>query len=353
MREPIRLGLVGMGRAGWGMHIPEISGKKDMFKVVAACDAIPDRNQRAQDELGCKVYSSISDLVKDPDVEMVDIATRSCDHYSHACIALEAGKDVFLEKPACVNYEQFADLMKRANGEGQPRLFFRQNRRFEKGFEAMNEIVKSGILGDVFELCLTQFGYERRDDWQTLTKYGGGQLRNWGPHLIDHALQMLDSPIVSVNTNRIQGAAGGDAEDHFSLTVTGENGRFATVAISGTAALNKGRVYTAYGSKGAAVMNGNKIHLRYIDPEQVLPAVESKEETPGGFFGSTGTFKAKVDPVWIEKDIEAHGEDLSIIWNYLYEAYREGKPFPVKDEEVLDLMWVIGQAQTVDVKKFN
>ena len=38
MAEPIRLGLVGVGRAGWGMHCEEIEDKKDMFRIAAACD---------------------------------------------------------------------------------------------------------------------------------------------------------------------------------------------------------------------------------------------------------------------------------------------------------------------------
>ncbi len=345
MSNPIRIGLVGLGRAGMGMHLPEIAGKTDKFQVVAACDIIEERNAKAAETLGCRTYTDIRELVKDPDVELVDIATRSIDHYDHACIALAAGKDVFLEKPACVTYEQFADLLTRANGEGQPKLYFRQNRRFETGFGTMRDIIKSGILGDVFELRLTQFGFERRDDWQTLSKYGGGQMRNWGPHLIDHALQLLDSPIADIHANRIQGAAGGDCEDHFSLSITGENGRYATVSISGSAALDQGRNYTAYGSRGAAYMHNNTIHLRYIDPEQELPPVESSEATPGAFFGATGTFKAAVDPIWLEKDVTAPGEDLRQIWDCLYETYRNGAPFPIKTEEVDALMQVIGKAQ--------
>ncbi len=342
MSNPIKVGLVGLGRAGWGMHVPETAGKADKFQFVAACDIIEERNEKAREKFGCRTYTDIRELVRDPEVELVDIATRSIDHYDHACIALAAGKDVFLEKPACVTYEQFKDLLTRANGEGQPKLYFRQNRRFETGFGTMRDIIASGILGNVFELRLTQFGYERRDDWQTLTKYGGGQLRNWGPHLIDHALQLLGSPIADIHAHRIQGAAGGDAEDHFAVTITGENGRYATVSISGSAALDQGRNYVAYGSRGSAVMRGNQIHLRYINPDQVLPPVESSEATPGSFFGATGTFKAAVTPDWIEKDITAPGEDLSQIWDCLYETYRNGADFPIKVSEVEALMQVIG-----------
>ena len=61
------------------------------------------------------------------------------------------------------------------------KLHVRHNRRFE-GLHAYQEIIKSGILGDVFEIKLRRNNYQRRDDWQTLMKYGGGQLLIWVPY---------------------------------------------------------------------------------------------------------------------------------------------------------------------------
>ncbi len=352
MKNPIKIGIVGLGRAGWGMHVPELSDKQDMFKITAVCDVLPERNEKAKAQFGCNTYDSVEDLVKDPEVELVDIATRSCDHYKHACIALDAGKDVFLEKPACVNYEQFADLMQRSNRPGKPRLFFRQNRRFELGFMELKNIIESGILGDVFELRLVNYGFEHRDDWQTISKYGGGQMNNWGPHLIDHALQLMGCPVVNVSSNRIHAAAGGDCEDHFTITMTGENGRYATVSISGSTALNDGRNYTVYGNRGAAVMENNIIKLRYIDPEQIIDPVISSEATPGSMFGTTGTYEVAVQPKWIEKEVVTSGEDLSVIWVHLYETYRNNVPFPVKTEEVDALMQVISKAKQNEIIRF-
>ncbi len=345
MSNPIRVGIVGLGRAGWGMHVNELAGKEDMFRIVAACDVIPLRNDLIGDRLGCRTYAAIDELLADEEIELVDIATRSCDHYEHACKALAAGKDVVLEKPACTSLEQFEDLLARANRPGGPRLFFRQNRRFETGFQELRRMIDEGLLGHVFELRLSEYEYQRRDDWQTLSKYGGGQMNNWGPHLIDHALQMLGAPVSRVSANRIHAAAGGDCEDHFSIQITGENGRYATVSVSGSVALDSGRTYTVYGSRGSAVMRGQSIHARYIDPAQILPPVVSDEATPGNSFGSTGTFEAATEPVWIERDIVAGGEDLSQFWVYLYETYRNGQPFPIKNEEVAALMRVIAAAK--------
>ncbi len=345
MNNPIKMAIVGLGRAGWGMHLAEIADKTEMFEIVACCDIIPERNEKMKERFGCRTYTSIEELVKDTEIELVDIATRSCDHYAHAKIALTAGKDVLLEKPACVNIVQLNGLLEMANKPGMPRLFFRQNRRFEEGFKEIERIINSGIIGNVFELRLSQSGYDRRDDWQTLSKYSGGQMLNWGPHLIDHALQLIASPVARVNTNSILGAAAGDCEDHFSLNITGQNGRFATVTISGSDANDSGRTYTAIGSKGTVTVHNGKIKLKYINPEQNLPPVVADEGTPANEWGASGTFEALAQPEWIEKEYPVADEDLSVFWIYLYEAFKEIAPFPVKDDEVKALMQVITTAK--------
>jgi hypothetical protein len=106
MKKPIKLGMVGLGRAGFNMHLKEMAGKEDMFSVVAACDVEADRRETMAEKFGCKTYYKIEDIVSDPDVEVIDIATRSNDHFVHAKTALEAGKIVFLEKPMAMTYEE-------------------------------------------------------------------------------------------------------------------------------------------------------------------------------------------------------------------------------------------------------
>lgn len=346
MGNPVKIGLVGLGRAGWGMHLNELEDKKDLFKVVAVCDIIPERTAIAHKRLGCRTYACIEDLLKDEEVELVDIATRTCDHFTHAMKALEAGKHVLLEKPACMSVELMRELYDRANKPGLPRLFVRQNRRFEAVFNRFLETVRSGKLGHVFEIQISQLGYQRRDDWQTIAEYGGGQILNWGPHIIDQALVLLDSPVETSACERTLAAAGGDCEDHFSISLSGKNGRKIHLWISGSAALNGGRRYTAYGDRGSMDCWNNELVTRYIDPAQELPPVVSDPGTPSMSFGASGTFAAAVEPQWIEEHDRITCEDLSVIWIYLYESLRNGAAYPIRDEEVMNLMQVITDARS-------
>lgn len=95
--KPITMGVAGCGRAGWGMHKEELKAHGKKFKVVAACDTDKSRRDLMAGEYGCATYSKIEDLIADPAVELVDIATRSPEHTEHAIMALKAGKKVFLE----------------------------------------------------------------------------------------------------------------------------------------------------------------------------------------------------------------------------------------------------------------
>lgn len=337
MSDPVRIGLVGLGRAGVGMHIPELENYTDKFKIVAVCDIIEERRTQWAEKLGAKAYASIEELIRDPDVELVDIATRSRDHYAHAKAALLAGKDVQLEKPFCRNITEAEELVRLGSQPAGPHLYIRHNRRFEDNFEQVNKIIDSGILGRVFEIKLARNQYDRRRDWQTLHEFGGGQLLNWGPHIIDHSLRFCEGSYDILYSNLQHIAAGGDCEDHIKIVFSGKNGRIVDMEISGGCALPVPE-YMVYGSKGSLVSESDGFRIRYLDPENKLSPVVSSPATPGDgqSFGSGETL------VWKEEVIpfERNG-DISRIWEALYNAIRFNVPHPVTLNQALDVVRVI------------
>ena len=125
--KQLRLGMIGLGRAGYGMHLGELNGKEDMFKIEAVCDVENDRTENMKEKYGARVFSRVEDIVADPDIDIIDIATRSCDHFKHAMTALNAGKTVFLGKPICMNYEEAKKLFDYAQKVGNNKIFIRHN----------------------------------------------------------------------------------------------------------------------------------------------------------------------------------------------------------------------------------
>lgn len=335
---PIKTAIAGIGRAGWGMHCPELDKRRDRFVIVAACDTLPDRCAMMRERYGCRAYTDFDALLNDPDVELVSIATPTLLHVPQAVRALQAGKHVFLEKPIALTMAE-AETLRDAAARSTGRLFFRHNRRFEPAFTRIREILASGVLGWVYEIKLRRNGYQRRSDWQTLLACGGGQLNNWGPHIIDHALQLLESPVADLWRDLKRIAAVGDAEDHLKIVLTGANGRVVDLEISGGAALSEPE-YVLLGDRGALICQGDTITLKHLPMDYVLPAERASADTPGMdySFGKGGPLP------WVTQTMPAQPStpcDIDSIWDHLYAALREGAPFPITMDEAFAVVKVI------------
>jgi scyllo-inositol 2-dehydrogenase (NADP+) len=310
-----------------------------MFEIVAGCDIDKERIHSFQEKLPtCRVYSKGEAFLKDPEVELVSIATRSPDHTAHALMALAAGKCVFLEKPIALTFAE-TKILKKAAKKYPGKLFFRHNRRFEAPFCKIREIIASRVLGEVYEVKLHRQNYQRRNDWQTLIACGGGQLNNWGPHIIDHALRFLESPVKHIWSDLKKIAAVGDAEDHLKIILTGENGRIIDLEISGGVVIPQPE-YIIFGSKGILVCRGNTITLRYIDPKQKFLKIKAYADNPplNGGFGNREVLR------WIDQTIQVvpktGGDDTLLIWQALFNAIRKKIPFPITIEEAVEVVRV-------------
>lgn len=335
---PIRVGVVGLGRAGYGMQCQELAARPEEFTIVAGCDiASVQRKRFAEKFPEARVYSDAAKLLADPDVDLVSVATRTPTHVEIAVAALRAGKYVMCEKPIAVTYKD-AKKLQSADRRCPGKLFIRQNRRFEPCFNDVRDIIRSGILGDIYEIRLCRHHYARRDDWQTVIAEGGGQLLNWGPHIVDHALQFLESPVASLRSDLRRVAAVGDAEDHVHLTLVGRNGRIVDVEISGGVAI-PAPIYWVAGTKGTLVSRDEKtIELRYLDPAAKPPRRHVKLGLMGSF-GSPDTLVWKTETREVRKDL-----DCPHIWDNLFEHIRFGKPFWVKNEEAFEVMRILDLA---------
>ncbi len=335
-KKKIKVGIWGLGRAGYGMHTYEIGKFPELFEIVAGCDIDKERIKATKEKLpSCRLYNKAEEFLNDPEVELVSIATRSPEHTAHAIKALSTGKYVFLEKPIALTYAD-AKKLKKASEKYPGMLYFRHNRRYEPPFNHIREIIASGVLGNVYEVKLHRHGYQRRNDWQTIVACGGGQLNNWGPHIIDHALRFLESPVAKVWANLKNIAAAGDAEDHLKIILTGKNGRIVDIEISGGAAIRQPE-YIIFASKGALVCLGDTITMKYIDPKQKFKKIKARPENPP----LSGGFSNDEEIKWIEKTLKVapkNGHDVHHIWKALYDKIRKGKAFPISTDEAVEVV---------------
>jgi len=330
----IRIGVAGLGRAGVQMHLAELEARPSQYIISAGCDILPDRVAEFQKRFpGAKGYADEDAMFADPDIEMVAIAVPSRLHVALARKALAAGKIVFLEKPFALSEEGLARL-READMAYPGRLFLRHNRRFEACYNHVFELMQKGVAGDVFEVKLRRHRHRYRDDWQTRLDCGGGQLNNWGPHLIDQSLHLLESDTASIWSDMRRIAARGDAEDHIKIIFRGTNGRVVDMEISD--AVTSGEpVISVYGTRGTIISQDERtLKIRHLPEGFVIPPEQSRKEAPP--LTGPNVYSMIPEPEWIEEEIPvkpADGFDMNDIYSHLYRAVREGVPFPVKNEE--------------------
>ena len=335
--EKLRVGIWGLGRAGYGMHCSEIDQYPDEIEIVAGCDLEQERlellNKRYPQ---AQTYLDGDAFLADPDVEVVAVAVRSPQHVDYALRALDAGKCVFLEKPVALTYAA-ARKLEAAARKRPEKLFFRHNRRFEAAFHHVLEIMHSGVLGEVFEIKLARHEFSFRADWQAIVDCGGGQLNNWGPHLIDQSLRLLESPLESLWSDLKTVTALGDAEDHVKVVMRGENGRVVDFEISDGVAIPS-PVYAVYGTRGTLISEDEQdIRLKYVDPACEMP--RGRRSADPGTPPIGGSFHSDAEPVrWVRKTIMVEPADkrqVTDIYHDLYLAIRKHVPFPVTLEEAI------------------
>jgi predicted dehydrogenase len=340
LRTPIGLGIAGLGRAGWDSFVRELATRKNKFRIVAACDVVPQRRELAARQFGCATYERVEDMVADPHVELLAVATRSDFHFPHAVLGLKAGKCVFLEKPITVDYAQARKLQAIA-ARSKGKLFVRHNSRYNPVYRQVQQVVESGILGEVFEIKIRWMAYVRRDDWQTMRRYGGGIMANTGTHIVDQALQLLGSPVKDIWCDLHRVAAVGDAEDHMRLMLRGRNGRLIDLEHSSGAAVREDPDWTVLGTRGGLVCRKGVSKLTYLDPRRKL-------DTRQVIHGAAGhTYGTAEELPWIEKTLPGgppHGGS-STIWDDLHAAIRKGKKYPITIEQAVEVIRVLSVAR--------
>ena len=137
--------VVGMGY--WGKNLVRNFHQLGALRVV--CDSDPRvRDLVARDYAGAEYCASYDELLKNPNVSGVALATPAIKHYEMAKAALEAGKDVFVEKPLAVEVRQGEELVKLAAARGRM-LFVGHNLQYHPAVLKLRELVRSGALGRV------------------------------------------------------------------------------------------------------------------------------------------------------------------------------------------------------------
>ena len=193
--------------------------------AVAARDA--DRAQVFADKFGfVKAYGSYSDMLEDPDVELVYIATPHSHHYEHIKMCLNHGKHVLCEKAFTANARQAEEVLLLAESKG---LLLTEAMwiRYMPMAKKIVEVVNSGIIGRPTSLA-ANLGYPLEHlERNVKLSLCGGALLDLGVYVLNFASMIFGNEIESMAANCVKYHSGVDAQETIMLTY--RDGRMATL----------------------------------------------------------------------------------------------------------------------------
>jgi scyllo-inositol 2-dehydrogenase (NADP+) len=245
----INTGIIGFGAAGQIYHAPFIEMLPG-FKLKKICTGSEVNIQIARrDYPDALVVHQTDDIINDPEIELVIIATPNTSHLPLAKAALLAGKHVLIEKPFTITTADADELIALA-AQQQKVLSVNQNRRFESTFRTVKKVIERNLLGRLVEYEAHYDRYRpglKAVAWREEDLPGSGIFYDLGAHLIDQALQLFGLPDSLYADLRIQ-RPGGKVDDHFELVL---NYPDLKVTLKGGMLVKEpGPTFTLYGDKG-------------------------------------------------------------------------------------------------------
>ena len=313
MSKRLRIGIIGCGGIANGKHMPSIKAV-DRADMVAFCDLVPERAEKAAKEYGtpdAKVYTDYKELLKDPTIDVVHVLTPNRSHAELTIDALHAGKHVMCEKPMAKTAADARRMVEAAKETGK-KLTIGYQHRHKPESRFLKSVIERGDLGDIYYAKALAIRRRGTPNWGVfLNEYeqGGGPLIDIGTHSLDLTLYLMNNykprMVVGTKYKKVEHPEcgnpwGGWAEGANTLEdaafgfIVMENG--ATITLDATWALNtiepipEGSVQLCGSKAGAQIKNGLSINKAEFDrlievvPDMAAGGVafyDGVKETPG------------------------------------------------------------------------
>lgn len=330
--------LVVIGYGGMGSYHVEtiIPSENKNINVVGIYDIDPER-QKVAKEKGLTVYPSFEDVLQDTSVDAVLIATPNDTHKNLAISSLKAGKHVVCEKPVAMNVEELDEITSVAKETGKT-FMVHQNRRWDPDFLTIRELYNNKEIGDIFQIeSRVQGANGIPGDWRHLKQHGGGMVLDWGVHLFDQMLFLVDSPIQSLSVD-LSYILGDEVDDGFIVYITFQNGLRSLIEVGTTNYVTLPRWYV----KG---INGTARIDDWDMSGKIIASTNNNEiDAPSPIQAGVGLTKTMAPPS--EKAVKQlefpEGKAEYVHFYQNFEEVVDGKAQPiVKNSEVRRVMQLI------------
>ena len=257
--KKLKWGVIGAGGIARTRTIPGLALAQNA-ELAAVMDPKPDMAGSLAQTYGGRAYTSAAELMQDPRVEAVYIASPVYAHEEQVLMALAAGLPVLVEKPAGRTVAECLTMQSAARQAGVP-VGVGFMMRFHTFHQQIRQLIQSGALGQVVSARAQQiFWYPAMENcWRQEKRLsGGGALMDVGIHNID-----LIEYITGSRTRRVTGFTNTrtfsyDVDDMCNLLLQLENGAVAYIdgAFNAHSAPG-GNLLEVYGTRGTILVQGS------------------------------------------------------------------------------------------------
>ena len=260
----VKVGLIGGGGIA-NAHIRGYQAHADKISITAVADAVQETAQRRGEELGAAVYTDFQQMIKEADIDAVDICLPHHLHKDAIVAAANAGKHILCEKPLCLSAEEAKEVQAAVKENGVT-LMSAHNQLFMPAVAKAKEILEAGTLGTVYEVRTTDSFFNNFDPenmgWRASAKTsGGGELIDTGYHPTYLMLHLAGgSPVEAtalLSTHRLKFMEG---EDSAQVLIRFDNGVVGHLVTSWAyAPATVTERFSAVGELGSLHSDGNTL----------------------------------------------------------------------------------------------
>ena len=284
----LNVGLIGGGGIA-GAHIRGYAAHADKIKIAAVADAVETTAEKRGTELGAVPYTDYHQMIKEAELDAVDICLPHHLHADAIIAAAQAGLNILCEKPLCLSPAE-ARSVNAAVKDNKVTLMSAHNQLFMPAVAKAKELLESGVIGTVYEVRTTDSFFNNFDPatmgWRAhVETAGGGELIDTGYHpsylLLTLAGGVPVEATAMLATHRLTFS---EAEDSAQVLVRFDNGVIGQLVTSWAyqpAAITER--FSAVGELGSLHSDGTTLSYRLRD---------GNEETFS--FDKVDTFEAEI-----------------------------------------------------------
>ncbi len=265
MKDKVNIGIVGCGVHAQIAHIPVFKKNEDC-NLLAICDTDVHKLDILATKYNIpKKYQDFQEILENPEIDALVIATPNYLHAPMAISAMEFGKDVLCENPISISLKEAQEVSKVVQ-RTKKKYALALTGRFRPDVQTLKKFIKENELGDIYYLkagWLIGTSEWILPDWRLdVIKSGGGAFLTLGTQILAIATYFLESKEPSTIFGSVhKKEPSAEVEDTAMCIINFTDGTLLTIEVGWSLLFEKDFLYcNVFGKKGAALLNPLKIH---------------------------------------------------------------------------------------------